>query len=98
MQTSKRSGRNSSSTIFLYSAQTVKDESSCTLHQPNKCRRRRATVSGHTLILPPGPSASVSVTLAAASSNFEGAEKRAEKPFAGAMVILVPNVEAGISL
>jgi hypothetical protein len=50
-----------------------------------------ATVSGHTLILPPGASASVSLTLVAGSSNIEGTAKRAGKPFAGAMVVLVPS-------
>jgi hypothetical protein len=50
-----------------------------------------ATVSGHTLILPPGASASVSLTLVAGSSNIAGTAKRADKPFAGAMVVLVPK-------
>ena len=50
-----------------------------------------ATVSGHTLILPPGAAASVSLTLVAGSSNIEGTAKRAGKPFAGAIVVLVPR-------
>jgi hypothetical protein len=55
--------------IFLYSAQTVKDESSCmkvlALFITQQLSAEGATVSGHTLILPPVPSASVSLTLAA---------------------------------
>jgi Carboxypeptidase regulatory-like domain len=50
-----------------------------------------ATVSGHSLILPPGASATVSLTLVAGSSNIEGTAKRAGKPFAGAMVVLIPK-------
>ncbi len=38
-----------------------------------------------------GSSASVSLTLAGASSNVEGTAKRSGKPFAGAMVVLVPK-------
>jgi len=50
-----------------------------------------ATVSGHSLILPVGGSATVSLTLVAGSSNVEGTAKRAGKPFAGAMVVLIPK-------
>lgn len=50
-----------------------------------------ATVSGRTLTVPSGSSASVSLTIVAGSSNIEGAAKRAGKPFAGAMVVLVPK-------
>lgn len=50
-----------------------------------------ATVSGHTLIVPPAASASVSLTLVAGSSNIEGTAQSAGKPFAGAMVVLVPK-------
>lgn len=50
-----------------------------------------ATVSGHALILPAGASASVSLTLVAGSANIEGTAKRAGKPFAGAMVVVVPK-------
>jgi hypothetical protein len=50
-----------------------------------------ATVSGRTLTLPPGASASVSLTIVAGSSNVEGTAKREGKPFAGAMVVLVPK-------
>jgi Carboxypeptidase regulatory-like domain len=49
------------------------------------------TVSGHSLIVAAGASASVSLTLTAGSSNIEGTAKRADKPFAGAMVVLVPK-------
>jgi hypothetical protein len=50
-----------------------------------------ATVSGHTLIVPAGSSASVSLTVVAGSSKIEGTATRAGKPFAGAMVVLVPK-------
>ena len=50
-----------------------------------------ATVSGHTLIVPAGASASVSLTLVPGSANLEGTAKQAGKPFAGAMVVLVPR-------
>jgi hypothetical protein len=50
-----------------------------------------ATVSGHSLVVAAGVSASVSLTLTAGSSNIEGTAKRADKPFAGAMVVLVPE-------
>jgi Carboxypeptidase regulatory-like domain len=50
-----------------------------------------ATISGHTLILPAGASASVSLTVVAGSSNIEGTAKQSGKPFAGAMVVLVPR-------
>ena len=50
-----------------------------------------ATVSGHSLIVAAGSSPSVSLTLVAGSSNIEGTAKRAGKPFAGAMVVLVPK-------
>ena len=51
-----------------------------------------ATISGHTLILPAGASASVSLTVIAGDWNIEGTVKQGEKPFAGAMVVLVPKV------
>jgi hypothetical protein len=58
-----------------------------------------ATVSGRTLTLSPGSTASVSVTIVAGSSNIEGVAKRAGKPFAGAMVVLVPkNPEMNLDL
>jgi protocatechuate 3,4-dioxygenase beta subunit len=50
-----------------------------------------ATISGHTLILPAGASASVSLTVVAGSSNLEGTAKQSGKFFAGAMVVLVPR-------
>lgn len=50
-----------------------------------------ATVSGHSLIVAAGSSPSVSLSLVAGSSNIEGTAKRAGKPFAGAMVVLVPK-------
>jgi hypothetical protein len=50
-----------------------------------------ASVSGHSLTLASGSSVSVSLTLVGGSSNIEGTAKRAGKPFAGAMVVLVPK-------
>jgi hypothetical protein len=50
-----------------------------------------ATVSGRTLTVTAGSSASVSLTLVGGSLNIEGTAKRAGKPFAGAMVVLVPK-------
>ena len=50
-----------------------------------------ATISGHTLILPAASSASVSVTAVAGNWNIDGTVKQAGKPFAGAMVVLVPK-------
>ncbi len=50
-----------------------------------------ATISGHTLILPAGATASVSLTVVAGSANIEGTVQRAGKPCAGAMVVLVPR-------
>jgi carboxypeptidase family protein len=51
-----------------------------------------ATVSGRrTITVTAGSSASVSLTLVGGSSNIEGIAKRAGKPFAGAMVVLVPK-------
>jgi hypothetical protein len=52
-------------------------------------------VSGHTLSVTAGSSSTVSLTLVAGSSDVEGVAKREGKPFAGAMVVLVPkNPEA----
>ena len=50
-----------------------------------------ATVSGRTLTVPAGASASISLTLVGGSSQIEGTAKRAGKPFASAMVVLVPK-------
>jgi hypothetical protein len=50
-----------------------------------------AAVSGHTLMVTAGSSASVSLTLVGGSSNVDGTVKRAGKSFAGAMVVLVPK-------
>jgi hypothetical protein len=48
-------------------------------------------VSGHTLILAGGTSPSISLTLAGGSVDLHGVVKMAGKPFAGAMVVLVPK-------
>ncbi len=50
-----------------------------------------AEVSGHTITVAPGSSPSMSLTLVGGSLNVEGTAKRGDKPFAGAMVVLVPN-------
>jgi hypothetical protein len=50
-----------------------------------------AAVSGHTLTVTPGSSVSLSLTLVGGSSEVDGAVRRAGKPFAGAMVVLVPK-------
>jgi uncharacterized surface anchored protein len=50
-----------------------------------------AAVASRTLTVTAGSSASVSLTLVSGSSNLEGTAKRAGKPFAGAMVVLVPK-------
>ena len=50
-----------------------------------------AEVSGHSLTVAPGSSAEVSLTLVGGSVNVEGIAKHAGKPFAGAMVVLVPK-------
>jgi hypothetical protein len=46
---------------------------------------------GRTLTVPAGATASVSLTLAGGSLRIDGTAKRAGKPFAGAMVVLVPK-------
>ena len=50
-----------------------------------------AEVSAHSIILPPGASASASITLVQGSVEIEGIVKKAGKGFAGAMVVLVPR-------
>jgi hypothetical protein len=50
-----------------------------------------AEVSGHSIILAPGASASASITLVQGSVEVEGVVKKAGKGFAGAMVVLVPK-------
>lgn len=50
-----------------------------------------ATVSGRSVTVPAGASASISLTLVGGSSEIEGTAKHAGKPFAGAMVVLVPR-------
>lgn len=54
-----------------------------------------AEVSGHTITVTPGSSPSVSLTVVGGSLNVEGTAKRAGKPFAGAMVVLVPKNPEG---
>jgi protocatechuate 3,4-dioxygenase beta subunit len=50
-----------------------------------------AEVSGHTITVTAAASPSVSLTLVGGSLNVEGTAKRGDKPFAGAMVVLVPK-------
>jgi hypothetical protein len=54
-----------------------------------------AEVSGHSITVAAASSPSVSLTLVSGSLNVEGTTKRASKPFAGAMVVLVPNNPEG---
>ena len=50
-----------------------------------------AEVSGHSLTVTPGSSSRVSLTVVGGSLNVEGIAKRTGKPFAGAMIVLVPK-------
>ena len=50
-----------------------------------------AEVSGHSLTVAAGSTPSVSLTVVGGSLNVEGKAQRAGKPFAGAMVVLVPK-------
>lgn len=50
-----------------------------------------AEVTGHTIAIAAGTSASLSVTLSAGSAELDGVVKHAGKPFGGAMVVLVPK-------
>jgi hypothetical protein len=52
---------------------------------------KSSETSGHTLNVAPGSSDTVSLTLVEGSANVEGFAKRAGKPAAGAMVVLVPK-------
>jgi hypothetical protein len=54
-----------------------------------------AEVSGQTLTVSAGATASVSLTLVAGSVNVEGTVKRDGKAFAGSMVVLVPKNPEG---
>jgi hypothetical protein len=54
-----------------------------------------AEVSGHSLTVTAGSSPSVSLTVVGGSLNVEGTAKRAGKPFAQAMVVLVPKNPGG---
>jgi hypothetical protein len=54
-----------------------------------------AAVTGHTVRITPGASVSLSLTLSSDSAEVEGVIKHAGKPFAGAMVVLVPKDSEG---
>jgi Carboxypeptidase regulatory-like domain/Prealbumin-like fold domain len=54
-----------------------------------------AQVTGHTVTLAPGASISLSLILTTGSAELEGVVIRAGKPFAGAMVVLVPRHAEG---
>lgn len=54
-----------------------------------------AEVSGHSIILTPGAAPSVSLALVTGSRSVEGTAKKGGKPFAGAMVVLVPKKPEG---
>lgn len=50
-----------------------------------------ASVTGHSITLAAGSSASLSITAIRGTAEVEGVAKEAGKPFAGAMVVLVPR-------
>lgn len=54
-----------------------------------------AEVSGHDVIVKPANSPSISITLTAGVAELDGVVKKAGKPFAGAMVVLVPKEPEG---
>lgn len=54
-----------------------------------------AEVTGHTVVITPGASVSVSLTLSSGSADVEGVVHHAGKLFAGAMVVLVPKNPEG---
>jgi len=54
-----------------------------------------AEVSGHSIAVTAGSSPSVALTVVGGSINVEGIARRAGKPFAGAMVVLVPKNPEG---
>lgn len=54
-----------------------------------------AEVTGHTMTLAPGATVSISLTLSSGSGDVEGVVTHAGKPFAGAMVVLVPRSSEG---
>jgi len=54
-----------------------------------------AEVSGHSITLAPGASASLSVTTSLGSAEVQGIAKQAGKGFSGAMVVLVPKNPEG---
>src|SRR5579872_581446 len=54
-----------------------------------------AEVSGHSITLAPGASASLSVTTSVGSAEVQGIAKQAGKGFSGAMVVLVPKNPEG---
>lgn len=54
-----------------------------------------AEVSGHSITLAPGASASLSVTTALGSAEVQGTAKQDGKGFSGAMVVLVPKHPEG---
>jgi hypothetical protein len=54
-----------------------------------------AEVTGHTVTITPGASVSLLLTLSSGSAEVEGVVKHAGKPFAGAMVVLVPKNPEG---
>lgn len=50
-----------------------------------------ASVTGHSVTLTAGSSASLSISAVKGSAEIQGVAKRAGKPFAGAMMVLVPR-------
>ena len=62
-----------------------------------RIRADGAAINGHTITLAAGSSASVTISAVKGSAEIEGIVKRSGKPFAGAMVVLVPRNPEGNS-
>lgn len=54
-----------------------------------------ASIAGHSITLTPGSSASLSISGIRGTAELQGVAKQAGKPFAGAMVVLVPRNPEG---
>ena len=60
-----------------------------------KLQAEGATVTGHTVTLTSGASATLLISAMQGTAEIEGVVKRSGKPFAGAMVVLVPRDPGG---
>ena len=56
-----------------------------------KISAESASISGRSIILAAGAAASVSLSIGTGSGEVQGIARKTEKPFAGAMVVLVPR-------